>query len=41
MAKQPEDFDLHIIEAFNEMMHLTLHRHLDTVNAFEQLEDPT
>jgi hypothetical protein len=29
------------MEAFNEIMHLILHRHLDTVNAFEQLEDPT
>ena len=41
MAKQTEDFDLHIIEAFNEIMRLTLHRHADTVDAFEQLEDPT
>jgi len=39
IAKQPEDFDLHIIEAFNEIMHLTLHRHADTVDAFQQLEE--
>jgi len=41
MAKQPEDFDLHLIEAFDETMHLTLHCHLDTVHACEQLEEPT
>jgi hypothetical protein len=41
IAKQTEDFDLHVIEVFNEIMHLTLHRHLDTVHAFEQMEDPT
>ena len=41
MAKQPEDFDLHIIEAFNAIMRLPLHRHADTVHAFQPLEDPT
>ena len=41
MAKQTEDFHLHVIEACNESMHLTVHRHLDTVRAFEQLEEPT
>ena len=40
-AKQPENFDLHVSEAFNEIMRLTLHRHADTVDAFQQLEDPT
>jgi len=40
IAKQPEDFDPHVIEAFNELMHLTLHRPPDAVDAFEELEDP-
>ena len=41
MAKQTEDFDLHVIEAFNEIMRLTLHCHTDPVNAFQELKDPT
>jgi hypothetical protein len=40
IAKQTEDFDLYVIEALHEIMHLTLHRHADTVNAFQELEDP-
>jgi hypothetical protein len=34
IAKQPEDFNLHVIKAFNEIMRLTLYRHADTVKAF-------
>jgi len=41
IAKQPEDFDLHVMKAFNEIMRLTLHRYAETVDAFQQLEDPT
>jgi hypothetical protein len=37
-AKQPEDFDLHVIEAFNEIIRLTLHRRADTTDAFQQLK---
>ena len=40
MAKQPEEFALHVMKAFNEIMHLPLHRHADTVDAFSELEDP-
>jgi hypothetical protein len=40
-SKQAEDFDLHIVEAFDEIMNLTLYRHADAVNAFQQLEHPT
>jgi hypothetical protein len=40
MAKQPEELDLHVIEAFNESMNLRLHGHPHTVNAFPQLDDP-
>jgi hypothetical protein len=29
------------MKAFNEIMSLTLYRHADTVDAFQQLEDPT
>ena len=41
LSKQTKDFDLHLIEAFNEVMHLALHGYADAMNAFEQLEDPT
>src|SRR5438128_10916324 len=40
-SKQAEDVDLHIVETFNEIMHLPLYRHSDAVNAFQQLENPT
>jgi hypothetical protein len=40
-SKQAKDFDLHVVEAFDEIMPLTLYRHADMVNAFQQLEDPT
>jgi len=39
--KQPKDFDLHLIETFNEVVNLILHDHADPVNPFKQLEDPT
>ena len=29
------------MKAFNEIMHLPLQRHAETVNAFQQREDPT
>jgi hypothetical protein len=29
------------MKAFNEIMSLTLYRHADTVDVFQQLEDPT
>jgi hypothetical protein len=38
--KQTEDFDLHVVEAFDEIMNLTLPPHPDTVNTVQQLEDP-
>ena len=37
--KQTEDFDLHVVEALDEIMHLTLPPHADAVNAFQQLEN--
>jgi hypothetical protein len=39
-AKPTSDFDLDVIEAFHEIMPLTLHRQADPMNAFPQLEDP-
>jgi hypothetical protein len=33
--KQTKDFDLHIVEAFNEIMHLSLDGHPNAVNAFQ------
>jgi hypothetical protein len=31
---------LHVVEAFDKLMHLTLPRHPDAVNAFQQVEHP-
>jgi hypothetical protein len=39
-SKQTKDVDLHIVEAFNEIMHLRLDGHPNTVKAFQELEDP-
>ena len=39
--KQAKDFDLHLVEAFNQVVDLALHGHADAMNPFEQLEDPT
>ena len=41
LPKQPKDFDLHLIETFNEVMNLILHGYADPVNPFKELEDPT
>jgi hypothetical protein len=41
MAKQPEDCARHVMEAFQELMPLPLHRQTATREAFEQLADPT
>jgi hypothetical protein len=38
--KQTKDVDLHIVEAFNESMPLRLDGHPNTVNAFQEREDP-
>ena len=39
--KQTKDFDLYLVEAFNQVVDLTLHGHANAMNPFEQLEDPT
>ena len=39
--KQAQDFDLALIQAFDEVIDLTLHRHTDPVNPFEQLKNPS
>ena len=41
LPKQSKDFDLHLVETFNEVMHLTLYAHPDPMNPFKQLENPT
>ena len=41
LSKQPKDFDLHLVETFNQVMNLTMHAHTDPVNSIEQLEHPT
>ena len=39
--KQAKDFDLHLVQSFNQVVHLVLHGHADAVDPFEELEDPT
>ena len=41
LPEHPKDFDLHLVETFNEVVHLILHDHADSMNPFEELEDPT
>jgi len=41
LPKQLKDFDLHLVETFNEVMYLTLYTHLNPMNPFKQLENPT
>jgi hypothetical protein len=35
LPKQPEDFDLHLVETFNQVVNLILHKKADPVNPFE------
>src|SRR5713101_4216853 len=39
--KQAKDFNLHVVETYNEVLELALHRHADTMNPFQELEHPT
>ena len=39
--KQAKDFDLHLVQPFNQVVNLALHGHADAMNPFKQLEDPT
>jgi hypothetical protein len=39
--KQAKDFQLHLIEPFDQVMDGALHGHADPMNPFEELEDPT
>lgn len=41
LPEQPKDFDLHLVETFNEVVNLILHDQTNPVNTFEQLEYPT
>src|SRR5436309_4673107 len=41
LPKQSKDFDLHLVETFNEVMYLTLYTHPNPMNPFKQLENPT
>ena len=36
----PPDFDLDVVEPFNQVLDLVLHRYLDTVNTVQELENP-
>jgi hypothetical protein len=40
-ANHAKDFDLDVIEAFDEIVHVTLSRHTDAVDPFKQLKNPT
>ena len=39
--KQAKDFNLHVVETYNEILELTLYGHADTMNPFQELEHPT
>ena len=39
--KQAKDFNLHVVETYNEVLELALHRHADAMNPFQELEHPT
>jgi len=38
--KQTQDVDLHVVEAFHEIMPLSLDSHPNAVKTFQALEDP-
>lgn len=40
-SKQTEDRDLHVVEAFDAIVHLLLPPHPHAVHAFQELEDPS
>jgi hypothetical protein len=40
LPKQSQDVDLHLVETFNEVVHLTVYAHPDPMHPFEQLENP-
>ena len=39
--KQAKDFDLHLVQPFNQVVNLAWHGHADAMNPLKQLEDPT
>jgi hypothetical protein len=39
LPKQTKDIALHVLEAFNELMHLSADGHPNAGNAFQELED--
>jgi len=41
LPKQPKDFDLHLVETFNEVVNLILHDHADPMNPFEDPQEGT
>ena len=41
LPEQPQDFALHLVETFNDVVHLILYDHADPVHPFKHLEDPT
>ena len=40
VPKQTQNVDLHVGETCDAIMHVTLYRYPDTVNAVQELEDP-
>lgn len=40
-SKQAKEGGLHLMEAFDQVVHVILSRHTDAVHAVQELEDPT
>jgi hypothetical protein len=41
LAKQAQHFDLHLGQTVSDVVNLTFHLHLDAVNPFSELKEPT
>jgi hypothetical protein len=41
IPKQAKEFDLHLVEPFNQVVDLAWHGHADAMNPLKPLEDPT
>jgi hypothetical protein len=41
LPKQTKDFDLQVVESFDEIIHLTLYGHPNTVNALPRAGRPS
>jgi hypothetical protein len=39
-SKQTKDLDRHVVQAFNDIVNLTLSEHTNAMNPFQELNDP-